>query len=216
MGRSPFHRRLSDHDADALLGQLTDLGANLPLGGGPDPAFRARLRETLLSETLAPGPATAAPPARRRGSLRWLSPVLAAGLATAMTLSTIVTYRAVPGDMLYPLKRAAEGAVMELNPDKAGGALDAASERAEELAALLDAGGGGPHVGATLQEMEESTRSAIERMDRAVPRDQSKIDDFVAEQHEKVDPMLEQLNDVDQQQANDYLDYIDGLRLPNG
>lgn len=209
MGRSSFQRRLSAHDA--LLGQLNDLGENLPLGGGPDPAFRARLRETLMSETLA-----ATPPRRERRPLRWLSPLLAAGLATAMVLTVLVTYRAVPGDMLYPLKRAAEGAITELNPDKAGSALDAAGERAEELGALLDAGGGGPHVGATLQEMEESTRSAIERMDRAVPRDQSKINKFVEEQHEKVDPMLEQLNDVDQQQANGYLDYIDGLRLPTG
>lgn len=209
MGRSPFQRRLSAHDA--LLGQLNDLGENLPLGGGPDPAFRARLRETLMSETLP-----AAPRRPERRPLRWLSPLLAAGLATAMVLSVIVTYRAVPGDMLYPLKRAAEGAIIELNPDKAGSALDAAGKRAEELEALLDAGGGGPHVGATLQEMEESTRSAIERMDRAVPRDQSKIDKFVEEQHEKVDPMLERLNDVDLEQANGYLDYIDGLRLPSG
>ncbi|MFE3451374.1 DUF5667 domain-containing protein [Nonomuraea sp. NPDC059194] len=213
MGRSPFHRRLSPHDA--LLSQLNDLGENLPLGGGPDPAFRARLRETLMSESL---PAVPARPARRpeRRRLRWLSPLLSAGLAVAMTMSVVVTYRAVPGDVLYPLKRAAEGALIELNPDKAGGALDAAGKRAEELEALLDAGGGGPHVGATLQEMEESTRSAIERMDRAVPRDQSKINKFVEEQHEKVDPMLERLNDVDQRQASGYLDYIDGLRLPTG
>ncbi|GAA2378127.1 DUF5667 domain-containing protein [Nonomuraea africana] len=205
MGRSR-HRRHDD-----LLRQLTDLGDNLPLGPGPDPAFRARLRETLMSETFA-----AAPVPERRRQWRWLTPVLSAGMAMVMVLSVMVTYKAVPGDLLYPLKRAAEGAIYDLNPDKADGELEAAAKRAEELRALLDAGGGGPHVGATLQEMEESTRSAMERMDRAAPRDQEKINKFVEEQHKAVDPMLERLNDVDQEQASGYLDYIDGLRLPAG
>ncbi|GAA2774022.1 DUF5667 domain-containing protein [Nonomuraea dietziae] len=216
MGRSRQRRH------DDLLRQLTDLGDNLPLGPGPDPAFRARLRETLMAESFA------APVPERRGQRRrqgrwqrqwqgrWLAPALSAGMALVMVLSVMVTSRAVPGDMLYPLKRAAEGAISELNPDKAGGELEAAAQRAEELRALLDAGGGGPHVGATLQEMEASTRSAMERLDRAAPRDQEKINQFVEEQHKAVDPMLERLNDVDQEQASGYLDYIDGLRLPPG
>ncbi|MEV0594322.1 DUF5667 domain-containing protein [Nonomuraea cavernae] len=213
MGRSRRSR-------EQMLDHLTEL-RRLPLGGGPEAGFRARLRRELLT---APPPPEPAPRAARRGHRRpsrrisWFSQVATLGLAAGMMLSAFATYQAVPGDTLYPLKRAAESTLVRLSTDDVARGereLHSARNRAAEVAELLGSSGEGPLVSRTLEDMEQSTRSGISRLKRAEPRS-SKIDSFAKDQRDMVEPMLDQLNEVHQDQATGYLDYIEGLVAPSG
>ncbi|TDC10904.1 hypothetical protein E1267_02820 [Nonomuraea longispora] len=206
---------------ERVLEHLTELH-RLPLGGAPDPVFRERLRADLVSGRVS---AEFPPdePARfrhahrrpaRRGPL--LSQLAAFGLSAAMMAASFVTYQAVPGDSLYPLKRAAESALVGLSTNDAARAereLRSAKTRAEEVVSLLGSSDGGPLVGKTLKDMEESTRAGVSRLRRAEPRS-PKIKKFARHQKEVVGPMLRQLRRDQLAQAEGYLDYIEGLVAP--
>ncbi|MEZ7129470.1 DUF5667 domain-containing protein [Nonomuraea sp. AD125B] len=222
---------------ERVLEHLTEL-RSLPIGGAPEPAFRARLRAELLSRHLAeqsphPFPPVAAtdlsplpsspgrharPRASRRRARRrpMLSHLASFGLAAGMMVSAFATYQSVPGDSLYPLKRAAESTLVRLSADDAERGereLDSAKTRAKEVASLLGSADDGPLVSETLKDMEDSTRSGISRLERAEPRS-PKIKKFARDQKEMVSPMLPQLNGDQQAQAEGYLHYIEGLVAP--
>ncbi|MGW0808471.1 DUF5667 domain-containing protein [Nonomuraea sp. NPDC002799] len=207
---------------------LTEL-RELPLGGAPEPGFRERLRAELVSGgpvssgLVSGGVAVEAGvpvrhghrrPAPRRRPL--LSQLATFGLAVGMMVSAFATYQAVPGDSLYPLKRAAESTMVRLSTDDAERGrreLDSAQTRAREVASLLGSADDGPLVSETLKEMEESTRAGISRLERAEPRS-PKIKKFARDQKETVRPMLQQLDEGQLAQAEGYLDYIEGLVAP--
>ncbi|MGR6912995.1 DUF5667 domain-containing protein [[Actinomadura] parvosata] len=202
---------------ERVLEQLTEL-RELPLGGAPGAAFKERLRAELLSGALEAEPEPAAERARRDLPRRrpLLSQLAAVGLAAALMVSSFATYQAVPGDSLYPLKRAAETTLVHLSPGEAERAereLDSAKTRAKEVASLLGSSADGPLVKKTLKDMEESTRSGISRLERAEPRS-PKIKKFAREQEETVKPMLQELDEDQLAQAEGYLDYIEGLVAP--
>ncbi|MEO3869673.1 DUF5667 domain-containing protein [Nonomuraea sp. B12E4] len=205
---------------ERVLEHLAELG-RLPLGADPGPAFRARLRAQLLSGELTDEPVRPAAqrprhrrPVRRRPPLSQLATL---GLAAAMMVSSFATYQAVPGDSLYPLKRAAESTLVHLSTDDAERGrreLDSAKTRAKEVASLLGSSIDGPLVSKTLKDMEESTRAGISRLERVEPRS-PKIKKFARDQKEVVGPMLTQLNEAEAVQAEGYLDYIEGLVAPH-
>ncbi|HUR03344.1 MAG TPA: DUF5667 domain-containing protein [Nonomuraea sp.] len=208
---------------ERVLGHLTEL-RRLPLGGGPAAAFRERLRAELLSahptllSARSADPVRPARRSRRRHARRlsWLSQVATSGLTAAMMLSAFATYQALPGDTLYPLKRAAESTLVRLSADdvqRAERELSSAKTRASEVARLLGSSSDGPLVTKTLTEMEESTRSGISRLERAEPRS-PKINRFARDQKNMVEPMLERMDGDQQDKATGYLDYIDGLVAP--
>ncbi|MFF0325013.1 DUF5667 domain-containing protein [Nonomuraea angiospora] len=208
MGRARREREL-------VLEHLAEL-RSLPLGGMPEPAFRERLRAELLSGALLDAPQA---PARRRPARRrpLLSQLATLGLAAAMMISSFATYQSVPGDSLYPLKRAAESTLVRLSSDDAERGereLASAKTRAKEVATLLGSAEGGTLVGRTLKDMEESTRSGISRLERAEPRS-PKIKTFARDQKKVVGPILKQLDDSQLAQAEGYLDYIEGLVAPD-
>jgi hypothetical protein len=202
-----------------VLEHLTAL-RRLPLGGTPEPAFRERLRAELVSGVLLDeeperpaAPRRTRRPARRRPLLSHLATL---GLAAAMMVAAFATYRSVPGDSLYPLKRAAESTLVRLSADDAERGereLDSAKARAAEVASLLGSPEGGSLVGKTLEEMEASTRSGIKRLERAEPRS-PKIKKFARDQKDMVGPMLPKLNGDQQARAEGYLHYIEGLAAP--
>jgi hypothetical protein len=204
---------------ERVLAQLTEL-RTLPLGGGPSVGFRARLRTDLLSSRPLPDPVRHSrrrTQRRRAGRLSWLSQAATFALAAGMMLSAFATYQALPGDTLYPLKRAAESTLVRLSSDdveRAERELVAARTRASEISRLLSSSGDGPLVTKTFDEMEESTRSGITRLKRAEPRS-PKINRFAHDQKDMVEPMLERMNGDQQDQATGYLDYIEGLQAPS-
>ncbi|MFD1544382.1 DUF5667 domain-containing protein [Nonomuraea guangzhouensis] len=209
---------------ERVLGHLAEL-RRLPLGEGPAAAFRERLRAELLSAHpgllsthSAADPVRPARRSRRRRARRlsWVSQIATFGLTAAMMLSAFATYQALPGDTLYPLKRAAESTLVRLSADdvqRAERELISAKTRASEVARLLGSSGDGPLVTRTLTEMEESTRSGISRLERAEPRS-PKINRFARDQKNMVEPMLERMDGDQQDKATGYLDYIDGLVAP--
>ncbi|MFC4112725.1 DUF5667 domain-containing protein [Nonomuraea zeae] len=208
-------------ERELVLEHLAEL-RRLPLGGGPEPAFRERLRAELLTATLteeAVEPAPAPAPSRHRRSPRrrpLLSQLATFGLAAGMMVSAFATYQSVPGDSLYPLKRAAESTLVRLSPgdaERGERELGSAKTRAKEVASLLGSSEDGPLVSKTLKDMEESTRAGISRLERAEPRS-PKIKKFARDQKEAVEPMLQELNDDQLAQAEGYLDYIEGLVAP--
>ncbi|MEV0145103.1 MULTISPECIES: DUF5667 domain-containing protein [unclassified Nonomuraea] len=221
MGRSRRSR-------ERVLGHLTEL-RELPLGGGPSDEFRHRLRDELLAAR-ASAPATGAPAGaqrhaqgsgsarRRRRARPWLSQLATLSLAAGMMLSAFSTYRSVPGDTLYPLKRAAESTLVRLSGDdveRAERELDSAKARAEEVSELLGSSADDALVTRALRDMEESTRSGISRLERVRPRS-PKIKTFAKDQRDMVEPMLEHMADDDHDKATGYLDYIEGLVAPPG
>lgn len=196
---------------ERLLVRLAEL-RDAPPAGGPEEAFRLRLRERLLaSGSGAAGPAAA--PARRGRRLSWLPRLVALGVAVMMACSAVLTYHSLPGEPLYPLKRAAEAALVRLSAtpaDRGERELASAKTRAEELNALLSSPERGPHVSATLDDMATSTRSGISRLPRSAT-----IRKFARDQRNMVEPLLEQLEGSDHDKVNGYLQYIDGLAAPH-
>jgi hypothetical protein len=205
---------------ERVLEHLTEL-RRLPLGGAPEPAFRTRLRAELVSGALAaeePARPAAGRHARPRPAPKrpLLSQLATFALSAALMVSAFATYQSVPGDSLYPLKRAAESTLVRLSAgDAARGEreLDSAKTRAKEVASLLGSSEGGSLVSKTLKEMEASTRAGIGRLERAEPRS-PKIKKFARDQREVVGPMLPQLSEDQQAQAKGYLNYIEGLAAP--
>lgn len=141
-------------DADAPAPELLELVAQLravePVAPRPD--FSADLRARLMSEaatvltptaaklSLSSRPATAAP-ARRERRLA----VLVGGfaVASAATSMAVASQGALPGDTLYPLKRALEDTSTTIRVDdtaRAGSLLDHADVRLSEVEELASQG----------------------------------------------------------------------------
>ncbi|MBG0827328.1 hypothetical protein HS041_06075 [Planomonospora sp. ID67723] len=218
--------------------RVSQLGAHVP-GAAPRPEFRAELRERLVNapreETgSVPGAAPAADltadltaeAAAGRGGprarLSFLPRLLSLGLAVGMVAAGLATYRSVPGDTLYPLKRAAENTMLSLSATEAERAdreLSSASTRADEVEELLGSATRSDSrlVGQTLKEMEDTTRSAVTALTR-VRRDDAKatgnLKRFVQKQRNQIEGMLPKMDEEDQRRASGYLNYIEGLAPP--
>ena len=115
----------------------------------PDPAFRRRLRGVVVNQFVVArergGRAVVADrfsPARTMGRLG--RAVLYASFALGVSVTGVMAASdvAVPGDVLYPLKRAIEDARMEVLPEQFHAALESyeVSERLGELATLVERG----------------------------------------------------------------------------
>ncbi|GII81310.1 hypothetical protein Sru01_62920 [Sphaerisporangium rufum] len=201
----------------ALRARLEEIGAEP--GHGPRPEFRARLREELAGHPA--GTAGAETARHRRRGARRLRPRPAALLVTAAALTAVTglqTYTAVPGDRLYPIKRATEATLLSLTTndvERAHRELTVAHSRATEAAALL----GYPDstrarlIGPTLDEMAVTTRSALTALSH-VKREKEHsptLRRFSEEQRDVVGPMIPLLTDDDAMKASAYLDMIDRM-----
>lgn len=232
------------HDASGVIARLAELGDRL--GGQPRPEFRARLRETLLSAheearrsaaecravhnapsaDVATAPRAVPEPPPRAPLVVRLRPV---ALALALFLIALATgygaHHAVPGDLLYPLKRASESALIGLSIDETARAereLSTAHSRATEAAALA----ADPRrrkreklLEKTIDEMTSSTRSAITRLSRVKRRDgqggsNGKLRRFAAKQRNVVEPLIPALNGSSKKKANAYLHLLRGFENP--
>lgn len=145
---------------DPLLDLVLALRA-VPAGPAvPRPEFTLALRERLLAEAasvLAPGPSSSPDPTRRPGPRR----TRAQGRRVAVAATALVAVggtagvataaqNSLPGDTLYPVKRALEGAQFKLSTSDRGRAhdlLDQASHRLDEVDELLKTSSGSPAPG---------------------------------------------------------------------
>lgn len=209
-----------------LAKRMAEIGA--VAGAGPAPAFRNRLRDELMlaaraAETVSAPAPHPEPPARRRHRQHVvILRLVVLGTAIVVTVTALVTYRSVPGDPLYPLKRVAESTLLELSADevaRAEGKLRAAQERAAEVAALLGIPDRVNLVDQTLDDMEESTRSAVctlKRVDAEHPETRTDLRRFAENQHRRMTSMLPRMDERTQRQVSGYLSYIESLAEPDG
>lgn len=218
MGWWRLSRRLRDgwatRTTERVAAGFTEFGRLL---GGPRPEFRARLREELLRAHAMERVSAAQPPAERpeirpRSRLvRLRATCVLGGLLAVMFVTGAHASHSVPGELLYPLKRAAESAMLTITTDDddlAQREMVAARRRAAETAALL--GYSAPDRGLveqTLDDMDSTTRAALSRVK---PRkSDGRLRRFAREQHNMVAPLLPKMDRRNRDRANEYLSYID-------
>lgn len=126
----------------AEIAALVDVAEQLCLAASvtPDPQFRADLRARLVAE--APSVGAKRAPAAPRRRLPAVSKVSAAGFAAAGVIGMVTaSAQAMPGDPLYPVKRAVEQIQVSLQPSDAGKStaqLASAQRRLAEASNLAD------------------------------------------------------------------------------
>ncbi len=197
-------------------------------GAGPRAEFREGLRAELLrthqEERAAPrrpGPAHARPRIRRIPLLVRLRPWLALGAMVTATMSVAaVTYSSGPGEVLYPLKRAAESTLLTLTrgeAERADRQMTVARSRAAEAAELLKAAtpDRAELIEQTLEDMDSTTRLALEKVKQPT-KPPAKVRRFAREQKKVVEKMVPKLDAENREIATEYLSLIDGYAGPAG
>lgn len=125
---------------EAVERYLTAIRAEL----APDPLFRRRLRGEVMNRYVATREGMADAPAKGRSMGRLGRAVLYASFTLALSATTVLaaSQEALPGDLLYPLKRQVESLRMEVLPAHLHHDLAAyeLAERIEELGRLTEEG----------------------------------------------------------------------------
>lgn len=108
----------------------------------PSADFRAGLRMLLMDQPIGAVEAPAVVESPRRRSLPMASRISVAGFAAVGALAMVSgSAHALPGDALYPVKRAVESALVAIQPSDSGKShvqLDAAGRRLDEAAQLAE------------------------------------------------------------------------------
>ncbi|GII30722.1 DUF5667 domain-containing protein [Planotetraspora mira] len=206
-----------------VVARLSELSGFL---SGPSPEFRAGLREELLRTHAAERVPASEPPAqrpqvRRRSLFARFRPALVFGvLLIGMYGTGIRTYHSVPGEPLYPLKRAAESTLLSMasGEERAQREMGAARLRAAETASLAAYSTPDPSrdelIERTLEDMESKTRAALGRVERHGQDASTEARRFAREQRDAVESLLPKLDAANRKKANKYLKYIDMFMVP--
>jgi hypothetical protein len=204
--------RASSPASAAGLADLVSLARALsPVEHTPDDAFRAALRDRLVTEAAARVPAPVVPSARSRPSapsrLRQLVATVAVASVVAGVGAAAASSRALPGDTLYGLKRQIEAGQLALARGDLGHGrelleqADARLTEAERLTAGED--GNDPAtralVGQALREMGDDVTAGAADLTEAYEEtgdEQAMIllDRFVVDQRERLQDLLDLLD----------------------
>ena len=192
---------------DSELATLVALARALtPAPIAPVPGFRAALRERLVAEATtrpvavpAPRDGVAAPAGRpvRHAVRHAVATVTALTLVSGVGAAAASTH-AVPGDLLYGLKRQVEGVQLALAfGDLAEGRelLDQAGARLAEAERLAAAGDRTPTISALLQEYSAASQAGADELILAYRETGSEeplrvLDRFVADSAERLQDLL--------------------------
>jgi len=210
-------RPVRDARTTALLEVVGQLREVEPVE--PRPEFTASLREELMAAAdtlLLPSETTqrlTLPPRRTARERRVAAFVGACAVVGASTSLAVAAQSALPGEMLYPLKRVLESAETGVQlSDEARGVtlLGNASDRLAEVTALLRTGdlGEGPNIEDTLTTFSDQSLEASELLlsDYAATGDEASIEelrDFTATSMQT----LAQLEALLPEEARDELQY---------
>jgi hypothetical protein len=204
--------RASSPASAAGLADLVSLARALsPVEHTPDDAFRAALRDRLVTEAAARVPAPVVPAARARPSapsrLRQLVATVAVASVVAGVGAAAASTRALPGDTLYGLKRQIEAGQLALARGDLGHGrelLEQADARLTE-AERLTAGENGNDpatralVGQALREMGDDVTAGAADLTEAYEEtgdEQAMIllDRFVVDQRERLQDLVDLLD----------------------
>lgn len=201
------HVDLTEHELVEFVRLAHEL-RDLPpasLGNEARRSIRARLvaeADTVLQPS-APAPA---PPRPRRRAVRAIAGSTAAAAALSAGLVT-VSADALPGDILYPIKRGVEQLELTFGGGIASAGsmhLDHASERLGEATTLAKSGGDSDQISGALRDFTTDTRSGTEQLLRtyASENNPAAIDDIrtftrgAAQQLRNLAPMLGESTDA--------------------
>ena len=204
--------RASSPASAAGLADLVSLARALtPVEHAPDDAFRAALRDRLVTEAAARVPAPVVPAARARPSapsrLRQLVATVAVASVVAGVGAAAASTRALPGDTLYGLKRQLEAGQLALARGDLGHGrelleqADARLTEAERLTAGED--GSDPAtralVGTALREMAADVTAGAADLTEAYQETgdgqaMTLLDRFVVDQRERLQDLLRLLD----------------------
>lgn len=108
----------------------------------PDPLFRQRLRGRVLNTYVAAREGGGGRVPRRMGQLGRACLYASVGFAASVSSVMALSEQAIPGDLLYPLKRHIEALRLQVLPAHLHDSLAVASliERIDEMRRLADAG----------------------------------------------------------------------------
>ncbi|HET7430741.1 MAG TPA: DUF5667 domain-containing protein [Nocardioides sp.] len=166
----------------AIVAQLRDVA-----GPEPRPEFVSSLRERLMAAAdtaLVPTPADrlTLPPRRTHRERRLAAAVGGVAIVGATTSMAMAAQSALPGDLLYPVKRAIENVHtgLSLGADAKGSTLLASARgRLDEVSALSQAGGSdeGGAISDTLNAFTEQATEATDLLlqDYATTGDETSI-----------------------------------------
>lgn len=165
------HVDLAEHELTEFV-QFAHAMRDAPpvtLGSETRSAIRARLvteAEAVLGASEVPAPPTRP---RRRRAVRAIAGSTAAAAALSAGLVT-VSADALPGDVLYPIKRGVEQLEITFGGGGASAGsvhLDHASERLDEAMALARSGGDADRISGALRDFTADTRAGAEQLLRA-------------------------------------------------
>lgn len=229
-----FAQLLEDLDepgraTDPQLAPLVGLASRLTAldTASVDPAFRARLRQRLLTKAawqgVGEGEADSGGRRRRTGAgvrLRRRLVALAAAAAAVAAISGLGGFsdRSNPGDTLYAVKRAKEDAQLALTPsevNKGVRELQYAAKRLSEADAVVR---DDQSVGSLLTEMDAFTESGARRLNTAaVDRQQTApldaVDSFVEGQRTRLEDLSTQLPDSERDRVLDSMALLDRIDM---
>lgn len=214
--------------ADSELATLVALARSLaPAPITPAPGFRAALRERLVAEAAARPltvPAPRAPGAPRTDAPARHAVRHAVATVTALTLvsgvgAAAASTHAVPGDLLYGLKRQVEGVQLALAfGDLAEGRelLDQAGARLGEAERLAAAGDSRVVISALLREYAAASEAGAAELTRSYRDTGSEeplrvLDRFVTDSEERLQDLLLLLDPSLRAQVRAALDALEAL-----
>lgn len=159
-------------DTPAPLGDLAAVAARLRAAAGARVSPAVAERHLLLMNEAARERATAAPAPPRRPAGRRVAIVLAATMLLALGASQVgfAASDALPGDLLYPVKRAVERLNLAVHPGAVSRAtihLELAERRLTELAALVDRGDDRERIDAAASAYRAQSQTAVDELGRA-------------------------------------------------
>jgi hypothetical protein len=233
-------RHHSRGSADERLAELVAIGSSLSApkpGAGVDPEFRTGLRAMLVATAERDGigrtaataeaqPETATTTSRlkagllgrggRRFRARGAIVIGVAAGAVAVSGISAASENASPGDALYGVKRSTERAQLAMagsDVNRGQLSLDFARTRLAEAAAMR---GGDAGFTGVLDDMDADTRKGVKLLTTSsVARRDAKplvtVDDFVAEQRQKLMPVLDQVGPDNRERAMGSLSLLDSV-----
>ena len=233
-------RHHSRGPADEQLAELVAIGSSLCTakpGARVDPEFRSGLRAMLVATAERDGigrTAAETEPATgtvtngsrlkagllgrggRRFRARGAIVIGVAAGAVAVSGISAASENASPGDALYGVKRSTERAQLAMagsDVNRGQLSLNFARTRLAEAAAMRGGDAGFPGV---LNDMDADTRKGVKLLTTSsVARRDAKplatVDDFVAEQRQKLMPVLDQVGPDNRERAMTSLDLLDSV-----